>query len=232
MSKEATRPTKFYGQWRPHTDEVLWENYFQGKKNGVFVDCGAGIGLGWSNCYVFEKEFGWVGINLEASPTSFKTLQINRPNVLNLNIGLSNKNGTETFNDVGNDNGSFQHHPKHLEKILGMGRSNNYISVETITFKKLVDRYYSFPLSKIDLFSLDVEGYELQVIEGMKGTKVFPDVICVEHSISGLDNITEALKEFGYYFNFVSVNNAFYSFMNPSGKEWYGDTGLQALLTI
>ncbi|KKM80139.1 hypothetical protein LCGC14_1342890 [marine sediment metagenome] len=229
MSKKSTKPTRFYGQWRPHTDEVLWENYFQGKQNGFFVDCGAGNGTGWSNCYIFEKEFGWTGINIEASPSSYSELLGNRPDALNIHAGLSNKDGEEMFNDMGGGSGSFKHHPKHLKKLLGFGKLNNYIPVQVLTFRSLVSKYQ---LEEIDLFSLDVEGFELQIVEGMKGSKIFPNVICLEHSISGIDKLTEMLSELGYHLDFISFNNAYFSNGDTEKREWYGETGLQAKFTI
>jgi len=58
---------------------------------------------------------------------------------------------------------------------------------------------------------LDVEGHELQVIEGMANTKTIPDVMCVEFSFSGLDSIKAALAPYGYTMDFISAVNAFFS---------------------
>jgi len=80
--------------------------------------------------------------------------------------------------------------------------------------------YYS--ISEIDLLSLDAEGHEIQILEGMIGSRVLPEVVCVEYPISGLDNIKSIMSEFGYNFNFVSFNNAFFSFIDK--ETWFGAT--------
>jgi len=56
---------KFYGQWNPHQDQVLYENYFKDKRNGFYIKCGA-ESMG-TESYFFEMELGWKGINIEAS---------------------------------------------------------------------------------------------------------------------------------------------------------------------
>ena len=53
-------------------------------------------------------------------------------------------------------------------------------------------------LSHIDLFVLDVEGAELDVIQGMHGSSVLPVHIFIEHEHVGLDLCAEKLSELGY----------------------------------
>ena len=62
----------------------------------------------------------------------------------------------------------------------------------------------------VDLFVLDVEGNELQVIEGMQDTKYKPRIICVEYPQSGLDNITNMLNPMGYTFDMLHHHNAIF----------------------
>ena len=77
---------------------------------------------------------------------------------------------------------------------------------------------------------IDVEGHELEVLRGMKDSLLMPDVICIEYSVVGLDKINRILiKEYGYSFDFVNNNNAFFSFMfnkEDLNKKWFGETDL------
>ncbi len=68
----------------------------------------------------------------------------------------------------------------------------------------------NFKNSVIDLFVLDVEGYELNVIEGMKESKFLPTIICVEHPLVGVEKLNLVLGELGYTFDVINYNNAFY----------------------
>ncbi len=222
MSNENTKPTRFYGQWDPHTDEVLWKNYFLGKTEGFFIECGAGDGITNSSCLLFEENFNWKGINIEASFPQFSRLVVNRPNAYqNFHVGLSDENGTSIFKSTGGGSGSLSHTPKQLEYLKSRGRSAQNIYINTFTFESLVDL---FQLEVIDLFVLDVEGHELQVIEGMKDSAILPSVICVEYPMSGLNKITQKLTWLGYKFNFVSFNNAYFSRLEK--EEWFGDTSI------
>src|SRR3989304_3789195 len=89
---------QFYGQWNPPQDQVLYENYFKDKRNGFYIECGA-ESIGTESLF-FEKELDWKGINIEASKREYARLIINRPNSINLHLGLSNKTGTLEFTEV------------------------------------------------------------------------------------------------------------------------------------
>ncbi len=56
-------------------DRYIFENFFKGKKNGVFVDVGANDGVTNSNTFFLEKELKWNGICLEPQPKTFQLLK-------------------------------------------------------------------------------------------------------------------------------------------------------------
>jgi hypothetical protein len=59
-------------------DRFVAETVFKGMRNGFFVEAGAGDGLWISNTLLLERRYGWSGILVE--PTSaFAQLQRNRP---------------------------------------------------------------------------------------------------------------------------------------------------------
>ena len=56
--------------------------YFTGlKKNGFFLDIGAGDGVNISNTFILEKNFNWNGIVCDPLPTWHKSLEINRKSI-------------------------------------------------------------------------------------------------------------------------------------------------------
>jgi FkbM family methyltransferase len=199
MSNASIKPTRFYGQGDPPLDQQLFEEFFPHKRFGFFIECGAADGLGYNNSILFETHAEWTGINLEASLKQYSALVINRPETLNLHMGLASYTGTALFTDVvsapggGEGNGSFSHTSEHLEELMGYRCVFKEYMVPVISFKDLIRL---FDVRYVDLFALDVEGYELQVIEGMRGSEVMPDVMCVEHSIVGQDNIIQALPDY------------------------------------
>jgi hypothetical protein len=74
--------------------------------------------------------------------------------------------------------------------------------VETCTYKSLID---AFKIDHVDLFVLDAENHERQVIEGMSGS-VMPSIMCVEHTQIGLDNLKGLLP--GYRLDWQDGLNA------------------------
>lgn len=52
---------------------------------GTFVEIGANDGLHMSNSFFFERQLGWRGMCVEASPATFRKLEANRPDCINVN---------------------------------------------------------------------------------------------------------------------------------------------------
>jgi len=222
---------RFYGQWNPPVDKVLYDNYFTDVRDGYFIDCGAAEGALYSNTKFFDETMGWNGICIEPS-VAFEQLVVNRPRAINLNIALSDKNGvigfTEAVHAKGHNvpglppGGSIHYNdiPLLKNEIGRWGYIFTEREVETLTYKSLIDKY---SVDKVDLLVIDVEGHEMAVIRGIEGALVMPSVVCVEYPITGINKITRALLEFGYRFDFMSFNNAFFSIGFPE-KEWTGTT--------
>jgi hypothetical protein len=57
-----------------HLDQFLFENFFRGKRDGVFVDVGAKDGRRLSNSLFFEDSLGWRGLCVEPRPEDFSQL--------------------------------------------------------------------------------------------------------------------------------------------------------------
>ena len=52
-------------------DRYLLENFFRGKRGGVFVDIGAYDGQTFSNTLFFERSMAWTGLCIEPLPSAF-----------------------------------------------------------------------------------------------------------------------------------------------------------------
>jgi FkbM family methyltransferase len=223
---------KFYGQWEPPVDRVLYENYFKDKPSGFFIESGAYDGIAMSCCLFFEETLGWKGINIEPSKTQFASLIANRPSSININMGLSDTEEVLEFTDTlssgfgGEGNGSFKHGDEHIQELNGYRVKFESYSVPTISYKKLIKEY---SVEKVSLFCLDVEGFEFKVLEGLKDTNVLPEVVCVEYSYIGLKNLIYVMEKLGYCFDFISFNNAYFS-REKINKQWFGATNKECIV--
>ncbi|MFA5759419.1 MAG: FkbM family methyltransferase [Clostridia bacterium] len=191
----------YHGQFL--LDQYLHEHFFVNKQNGFFVECGATDGLLETTCKFFEDSLNWTGINIEASPPLYSKLINNRPNCLNLNIGLSDHNKILEFSHAIHPsmgelfgNGSFTHHKSHISDLVNQGCVFKKYNVECNMFSNIFNNSLNDFYKKINLFVLDVEGHELQALSGIINISndVLPDVFCIEYSFSGLDNISKLLK--------------------------------------
>lgn len=204
---------RFYGQWNPPVDQFLYENYFKNKKQGTFIECGAFDGLTECCCKFFEEFMEWKGINIEPVPQTFEKLCINRPNSTNIRGCLSDFAKKAKFSQavhpsMGNHfgNGSLTHSKDHLNSLKMEGCTFQEYEVECFTYKYIIE---SNNITELDLFVLDVEGHELQVLDGMVGCKILPKVFCIEHGHLK-DKLYEKVKSFGYKLDKTSFNNSFF----------------------
>jgi len=164
-------------------DRWLFEHYpHLFPEKGIFLDVGAGGGEGISNTYGLEKA-GWEGLCIDADPANWEELKSKRKTVY---CGaVADHNGEVTFyQDIYN--------PDHSSTIVRTG-SEKIITVPCKTIEDLLDE---FNIEKIDLFSLDIEGTELEVLQQMDIEKHQPMIVIVEYKSPGLPDLTEPLKEF------------------------------------
>lgn len=207
----------FYGQFNPPVDKEIYERYFLEKKEGISIECGAFDGVTDSCTKFFEETMNWKTINIEALPIAYNKLVNNRPNSINLNIGLSDNNITKQFINYKEPkldymwgNGSFTHLPKH-RKHLEKRCKNIYqtIDIKCDTYTHLLE---ILKLEKLDLFVLDVEGHEFEVIDGMVQSTIFPDIFVIEHGHRTPEEFVEKLKilPVKYKLDHVSFVNSFF----------------------
>ena len=191
---------KFYGQYKQ--DEYVYTKFFQGKKDGFFVDIGAHDGISLNNTYALEL-IGWKGICIEPTPYIFEELVENRKCEV-VKIALCNKKGEMDFLVLRGytqmlsglmDN----YDPRHLQRIQGEltivheGKkgTKELIKSQTDTFMSL-----NTP-NIIDFVSLDVEGSELKILEGIDFNLKKIKVMAIENNYHD-PNINKILFNNGF----------------------------------
>jgi hypothetical protein len=161
-----------YGQ-----DRYVAEEICKGKRDGFFVEAGAGDGLYISNTLLLEREFGWTGILVE--PTSaFLHLAKNRPNCRLERICLAGVHKTVTLIEI-LDAGQAAKSPDAQENLLmsqtvetapdrlpymysQWGRALRQYEMQA---KPLADVLKAHNAPRyIDYLSLDVEGLEHDIL--------------------------------------------------------------------
>lgn len=133
-------------------------------RNGFYVDCGANDGVNQSTTWYFEKYLNWHGLLIEPIPSVFEELIKNR-NKKNYfeNYALTNnlkKNKKVKF---------FYNKDDTLTGSLTNINADSKITIRLKTFNQIIDKInYK---GKIDFFSLDVEGSEIEALDGINFNK-------------------------------------------------------------
>ena len=133
-------------------------------KNGFYIDCGANDGVNQSTTWYFEKYLNWNGILIEPIPDVFNELKKNRSksnyfyNTALTDFNYKFKTIKFNFNKEDTLTGSIFSNKKLLKKT-------QTIKVKATTLDQIIKKNKSNKL--IDLFSLDVEGYEFEVLNGI-----------------------------------------------------------------
>lgn len=163
-------------------EDSFLKRFFGDKKEGFFVDIGAHHPKRFSNTYVFYQK-GWRGINVDAMPNSMKPFEEIRNEDINLEVGISSEKSDGMnyyiFNDPALNTFSdqvvetFQNHQEyHLVET---------VKVPIITLETLFEQH--LPTNQfIDFMSIDVEGFDLKVLQSNNWEKYRPMILLVESS--------------------------------------------------
>ena len=162
-------------------------DYFNGKENGIFIELGGLDGVRHSNTFLLEFKYGWKGLIIEPSPSLYEELSINRKVYTeNFLIGKEDKDSVEFLyikdksKCIGLQGVVQNYNPKHVKRInreLGKDYKYEIIKLKMTTLQNLCEKY---GLLNIDYLSLDVEGSELQVLQGIDFDKINIKLIGVE----------------------------------------------------
>ena len=146
-----------------------------------FIDVGANDGVLFSNTYKFAKA-GACGVCIEPSPPTFRKLRLNHlfhRKVKCIRAALSDNPGSLPFIHDG--------YEAVLSRVASLDCTSTSdeksIEVPAITFPQLLDRHPNF--RKVDLLSVDVEGHEKQVLEGLAENPFQTRLIVLETDKSG-----------------------------------------------
>jgi hypothetical protein len=92
-----------------------------------------------------------------------------------------------------------------FEAGLRSSETLEVISVQALTYKNFIR---VSAIRQLDLFILDVERHEIQVITGMFGADVLPLVFCIEcWDEDAFEKVNALVKQLGYIFDVLAYNN-------------------------
>jgi FkbM family methyltransferase len=153
-------------------------------KPGFFVEAGAVDGFFESNTYYLERFRGWSGILIEPSPTMFARIAVNRPQAQAFNCALVSfdyDRPTIPFTDAHALSGIFGEAPgEEIEARLASVHASGQARLLAVSARTLQSILVEAGVQKVDLLSLDVEGYESLVLKGLDFDVFRPRYLLVE----------------------------------------------------
>ena len=182
--------------------DIKLDYLFNNKENGFFIELGANDGLTQSNTAFFEFTRNWKGILIEPSIVGYESCIKNRPNSKVYNCCCVSNNYNENYIE-----GDFNGHP--MSSVNGNRLyNNNLVKANVKTLEQILDENIN-KNDVIDFLSLDVEGYEFNVIEGLNIDKYRPKCMLIEIYNTDYDKIYNYLisKNYILHSNFTTYNN-------------------------
>lgn len=180
-------------------DSLIWQ-LLDRQKTGFFIEVGAYDGMTLSVSAAFEA-IGWTGLLVEAIPERFETCNRSRPGsrVVHAALGKCGSSGTTKFH-VARGEGlevlSYHHTPPEQEReVLKRGAAMQEVEVPLTTMDALLEGH----TGPIDFASIDVEGAELDLLDGFDLQKWRPRLIVIEDISAGKNPVLDAkLDACGY----------------------------------
>ena len=162
-------------------------------KNKFFVEAGGSSPTDQSNTYLLEQN-GWMGLVVEPKTDFNSAYQQIRPNTILENYALVSKN------HIGDTiEGDFSQY-----MVGGIYNHQNVVrNIQKVPCSTLANLLEKHQIKEVDFLSLDVEGYEIEILEGIDFEKCFIHLMVLENH-SGMGSCVEKLQTYDpKHFNFV-----------------------------
>jgi FkbM family methyltransferase len=178
----------FHSQYQ---EDVILNNIFKGKKDGVCVEVGGFDGVTGSNTFFFEKH-GWKCMVIEPMPNYCEAIRKVRSCIV-AEYAASTKEGVVDFYVAEGVEtlSTMEFSETHFSRIKETPNSRlNKIQVKT---KKLDTILKEKGFIDIDFITIDVEGHELSVLAGLDFESSNIKIFIIEDNSNGFDDSVKSL---------------------------------------
>ena len=206
-------------------DAWAFLNFFANTTRGTFFEMGAEDGLTGSLSYFFERSLGWTGILVEPQPHSFRRVLKNRPRSSSMKVqkcvhpshrwvefrtngpmgGIVDSSEEGQWLRRRNDQAGSSSTWLQAKTVNKFFRSES-VNVSCATLDEILLAHAGIRERGVDWFSLDVEGFELPVLQSFSWS-VPLHVVTIENNIKNRE-IDDLLSSHGFqYFADYQTNN-------------------------
>lgn len=168
-------------------DRLVWD-FFGGRRDGYFIEVGANDPISLSQTYLLEQN-GWTGLLVEPHPEKAEALRRarDRSRVAAVAAGRAGETGEVELVVPGGDD--------HIGRIGGPAGPRD--TVWRVPVRSLDSLLEEEPPARVDFCSIDVEGAEMEVLEGFSLERYQPALLLIEDHLQTLD-LHRYLMQHGY----------------------------------
>ena len=166
------------------------------KKKGFYLEIGAYHPTRLSNTYRFYQK-GWEGVVVEPNPEIKKIFEKIRPRDIFLNVGVGKSGGELKYYQYLIPALNTFSEKQVAENKLKSYKVYNVRKVKVLEIKEFLNKFVN---KQIDFLSLDVEGWDKEILENWDW-KFKPKVICVEENVPKIK---------GYRLKFITRFNSIF----------------------
>ena len=188
----------FRSRYGPHhhterQEEWMIRDYFQDRRDGVFVDVGANHYRATSKTYYLETQLGWSGIAIEPQREFAADWAKHRPRSRFLPFFVSDVSNETAklyvirrMSPVASSDRDF---------VQRFGTPDEVRDVPTITLDDLLK---AEGITKIDFLSMDIELHEPRALKGFDIQRFKPSLVCIEALLPVRQQILDYFTRNGY----------------------------------
>jgi FkbM family methyltransferase len=174
-------------------EEWMIRDFFQDRRDGVFVDVGAHHFKSSSKTYYLESKLGWSGLAIEPQVEFGPEYATYRPRTRFLPFFVSDVSNDKAklyvlknMRSVASGDGDF---------VKQFGKPDEVREVPTIT---LNDLFKTEGVTRIDLLSIDIELHEPRALKGLDIKRYRPALVCIEALAPVRQQILDYFARNGY----------------------------------
>lgn len=184
-------------------EDLILAKLLDYKPNGFYIDVGANDPVILNNTYLFYK-VGWTGLNFEPIPELAEKFKKKRNRDTVITKAISNFTGEADFSA-----GTKEYHVNSSLLKLELPKQK-MIKVSVDKLENILDE---LNIKEIDFISIDTEGTEVDVLEGLNLNKYRPKFILAEYNTAhqANDKLTPYLVTKGYQPVYINTWNVIFS---------------------
>lgn len=168
-------PPESYSQFG---EDVIVRDFFEGRTDGYFMEVGANDPVKFSQTWLLEQ-FGWTGLLVEPLADRCARLRTARPRsrVHQVAVGAPAQRGQLELQVPPDDM---------FASLCPRDKATTAAKTETVQVKTLDDILASEGDPAVDFISIDVEGLELEALQGFALTRHQPRLLLMEDHLNSL----------------------------------------------